>query len=186
MTTDLRKVSVLGMGVLGSQIAYQSAYCSYTVTAYDISDEALEAGKRRVRSLVERYAREVEGAADGRAQAAVERITYTSDLADAGRDADLVIEAAPEILELKRDLYQHLARVAPEKAIFATNSSTLLPGQLADDTGRPDRFLALHFANEIWIHNMAEIMGHPGTDPAVYDRLVRFARSIGMEPIELK
>jgi 3-hydroxyacyl-CoA dehydrogenase len=186
MTTDIRKVSVLGMGVLGSQIAYQTAYCGYPVTAYDITDEALEVGKRRVCSLAERYEREVERAADGRAQAALERITYTFDLADAVRDADLVIEAAPEILELKRDLYERLARVAPEKAIFATNSSTLLPSQLADDTGRPDRFLALHFANEIWIHNMAEIMGHPGTDPAVYDRLVRFARSIGMEPIELK
>src|SRR5208337_1880160 len=53
-------------------------------------------------------------------------------------------------------------------------------------TGRPDRFLALHFANEIWIRNIAEIMGHPGTDPAVYETVVEFARSIGMEPIELK
>jgi 3-hydroxybutyryl-CoA dehydrogenase len=69
--------------------------------------------------------------------------------------------------------------------IFATNTSTLLPSALADATGRPDRFLALHFTNEIWIRNVAEIMGHPGTSPAVYDATVEFARRIGMEPIEI-
>ena len=97
-----------------------------------------------------------------------------------------MIEAAPELLELKRELSTRLAKVAPERTIFATNSSTLLPSDLADYTGRPDRFLALHFANEIWIHNMAEIMGHPRTDPHVYEAVVEFARSIGMEPIEIK
>ncbi len=186
MTTDIQTVTVLGTGVLGSQIAYQAAYCGHRVTAYDITEEALDAGRRRFRALVSRYEREVAGAADGRAQSAVARIRCSSDLADAARDADLVIEAAPEILQLKRDLYQKLARIAPEKTIFVTNSSTLLPSDLAASTGRPDRFLALHFANEIWIRNIAEIMGHPGTDPAVYETVVEFARSIGMEPIELK
>ena len=186
MTTKIQAVTVLGIGVLGSQIAYQTAYCGYPVTAYDLSEEALEAGEGRIRKLAERYEREVKGAADGRAQAALERIRYTSDLAAAVRAADRVIEVAPEVLELKRDLYTQLAHVAPEKAIFATNSSTLLPSDLARSTGRPERFLALHFANEIGVHNMAEIMGHPGTDPEVYETVVTFARAIGMEPIELK
>ena len=186
MTTDVQEVTVLGTGVLGSQIAYQSAYCDYRVTAYDITEEALDAGGQRFRALASRYEREVAGASDGRAQDAVARIRCSSDLADAVRDADLVIEAAPEVLQVKRDLYQKLARVAPENAIFATNSSTFLPSDLAAYTGRPSRFLALHFANEIWIRSIAEIMGHPGTDPAVYQTVVEFARSIGMEPIELK
>jgi 3-hydroxyacyl-CoA dehydrogenase len=60
-----------------------------------------------------------------------------------------------------------------------------MPSQMADVTGRPDRFLALHFANLIWVHNTAEVMGHPGTDPAAYDTVVDFARRIGMVPIEL-
>src|SRR5262245_21673246 len=182
---NIDKVTVLGTGVLGSQIGYQSAYSGFEVTAYDISDEIVNAARKRFAELAARYEREVEGAAGGQAQAALARTKYSSNLADAVRDADLVIEAVPEILDVKRELYRKLAPLAPERTIFATNSSTLLPSALADATGRPERFLALHFANEIWIRNVAEIMGHPGTSPAVYDATVEFARRIGMEPIEI-
>ena len=186
MTAQLGNVTVLGTGVLGSQIAYQSAYCGYNVTAYDVDDAALAVGRERITELAQRYQREVDGAAGGAADAALARIRYTSELSDAARDADLVIEAIPEIPDLKREVFAKLGAVAPERTIFATNSSTLLPSALADSTGRPDRFLALHFANEIWSHNIAEVMGHAGTDPAVYAAVVDFARSIGMEPIELR
>jgi len=186
MTTHIQTVAVLGTGVLGSQIAYQTAYSGFEVTAYDISDELLEKARSGFAGLAARYEREVEGASGGPAHAALSRITYSSALADAVRDADLVIESAPERLALKRDLYAKVGPLAREKAIFVTNSSTLLPSQLADATGRPDRFLALHFANEIWVHNTAEVMGHPGTDPAAYDAVVDFARRIGMVPIELR
>lgn len=185
MTININNVTVLGTGVLGSQIAYQTAYSGFEVTAYDISDEIVKAARNRFEELAARYEREVEGASGGRAQAALARIRYSSSLADAVRDADLVIESAPELVDVKREIYKQLAPLVPEKTILATNSSTLLPSALADATGRPDRFLALHFANEIWIHNIAEIMGHPGTDPAVYDAAVEFARRIGMEPIKL-
>src|SRR5262245_33416190 len=146
MTTSIRNVTVLGTGVLGSQIAYQTAYSGFEVTAYDISDEIVTAARKRFEELAARYEREVEGARGGRAQAALARIKYSSSLADAVRDADLVIEAAPERLEVKKELYAKLGPLAPEKTIFATNSSSLLPSALADASGRPDRFLALHFA----------------------------------------
>jgi 3-hydroxybutyryl-CoA dehydrogenase len=132
------------------------------------------------------YEREVDGAAGGRAQAALARIACSSDLAEAVRDADLVIEAVPEVLDLKREVYTKLGKVAPAKTIFATNSSTLLPSAMADFTGRPDRFLAMHFANQIWLHSTAEVMGHPDTDPNSLQTVVEFARRIGMVPIELK
>ena len=186
MTTHIEKVAVLGTGVLGSQIAYQTAYSGFDVTAYDISDEILERARDGFERLAARYEQEVEGASGGAARAALARITYASRLEDAVRGADLVIESVPERLDLKRELYANLGRVAPEKAIFATNSSTLLPSDMADATGRPDRFLALHFANLIWIHNIAEVMGHADTDAAVFDIVVDFARRIGMVPIELR
>jgi 3-hydroxybutyryl-CoA dehydrogenase len=186
MNTRIEKVAVLGTGVLGSQIAFQAAYSGFDVSAYDISDEILEKAKKTFEGLAARYEREVDGASNGGTRAALARITYSSNLADAVRVADLVIESAPERLELKRELYTKLAPVAPETAIFVTNSSTLMPSQLADATGRPDRFLALHFANEIWVHNTAEIMGHPRTDPAAYDSVVDFASRIGMVPIKLR
>src|SRR5262245_52125144 len=157
MTIRIDHVTVLGTGVLGSQIAYQTAYSGFEVMAYDISDEIVHAARKRFADLAARYEREVEGAGRGRAEAALARIKYSSSLVDAVRDADLVIESAPERLDVKRELLGKVASLAPERTIFATNTSTLLPSALADATGRPDRFLALHFTNEIWIRNVAEI-----------------------------
>ncbi|MFK0401362.1 3-hydroxyacyl-CoA dehydrogenase [Microbacterium sp. NPDC090225] len=183
----MKNITVLGTGVLGSQIAFQTAFHGFDVTAYDIDDAALERAAERFRGLAARYVTDaVEGAADGGADAAIGRIRLTTSLEDAVAATDLVIEAVPENLELKQGLYRRMAGAAPSSTIFATNSSTLLPSALADATGRPDRFLALHFANEIWSHNTAEVMGTPATDPAVYAEVVEFARGIGMVPIEIK
>jgi 3-hydroxyacyl-CoA dehydrogenase len=114
-----------------------------------------------------------------------QNLSYSSDLKDAVKDADLLIEAVPENPQIKIDFYEKLAKVAPEKTIFATNSSTLLPSQFAEYTGRPSKFLALHFANDIWIHNTAEIMGHPATDPKNFEDVVAFAKAIGMLTLPL-
>jgi len=185
--TRLSNITVLGTGVLGSQIAFQTAFSGFEVVAWDVDDAALEAAKVRFRKLADRYIREdFQGSAAGKAEAALGRLRYTADLADAAKDADLVIEAVPEQLELKRDIYARLGAVAPEKTIFATNSSTLLPSKLMDATGRPDRFLALHFANEIWKFNVGEVMGTESTSPAAYETVVEFARDMGMVPIEIK
>lgn len=182
----ISNVTVLGTGVLGSQIAYQTAYSGFQVTAYDISDEILDNAKARFAGLAETYKQDdVPGAAEGRAEEALSRISYSSDLGEAVHDADLVIEAIPEVLQLKRETYEKLAGLAPAKTIFATNSSTLLPSDLKAFTGRPDRFLALHFANQVWKFNTAEVMGTTDTDPAVFDAVVAFASKIGMVPIPI-
>jgi 3-hydroxyacyl-CoA dehydrogenase len=97
----------------------------------------------------------------------------------------LVSEAVPEDPEIKRDVYALLHQSCPARTVFTTNTSTLLPSQMADATGRPDGFLALHFANEIWERNIAEVMGHPSTDPEIFELVVTFAKKIGMVPIRL-
>ena len=183
---QIKTLTVLGTGVLGSQIAYQAAFHGFAVTAYDVDDDALDQARSRFARLAGIYAQQVGGAAGGKAEAAVANIRLTADLADAVADADLVIEAVPELLELKRDVYRKLAELAPARSIFATNSSTLLPSDLKEFTGRPDRFLALHYANNIWAQNIAEVMGTADTDPAVYDAVVEFARNSGLEPIEIR
>jgi 3-hydroxyacyl-CoA dehydrogenase len=185
VTNSIETVTVLGTGVLGSQIAFQTAFKGFTVTAYDINDKVLETARDRFEKLAETYATEVPDARDGAAQKALSRLTLTSDLAAAVADADLVIEAIPEILDLKRDTYRKLGELAPDKTIFATNSSTLLPSDLKDSTGRPEKFLALHFANRVWQFNTAEVMGTADTDPGVFAAVVEFAKAIGMVPIEL-
>ncbi len=184
MTSGISKVTVLGLGVLGSQIAFQTAFKGFEVIGYDVSDEALVTARERLDRLIRVYA-EQSGGGDGRAQAVRESITLATDLEEAVVAADLVIEAVPELLPVKLDVYRSIARHAPEHTIFTTNTSSMLPSALKDATGRSDRFLALHFANGIWAANTAEIMGHPGTDPAVVERVVQFAEEIGMVPIQL-
>ncbi|WP_457949909.1 3-hydroxyacyl-CoA dehydrogenase [Pseudarthrobacter sp. alpha12b] len=183
---SIKTLTVLGTGVLGSQIAFQAAFHGFAVTAYDVDEDALSKARDRFTRLAGIYRAQVAGASEGKTEAALANLRLTADLGDAVVDADLVIEAAPELLELKRDVYRKLAELAPAKAIFATNSSTLLPSDLKDFTGRPDRFLALHYANNIWAQNIAEVMGTGETDPAVYAAVVDFARSSGLEPIEIK
>jgi 3-hydroxybutyryl-CoA dehydrogenase len=181
--SPFRRVTVLGLGVLGAQIALQTAAHGVEVTAYDIDDAALQVARGRLDAFAEAAAREVSDPAAYRG--APDRIRLTSDLADAVREADLVIEAVTERLELKREVWAKVGEAAPASTVFATNSSSLLPSAIADATGRPERFLALHFANNIWRQNTAEIMGTPATDTAIADEVEAFAVAIGMVPIRL-
>ncbi|GAA3345178.1 3-hydroxyacyl-CoA dehydrogenase [Lysinibacillus fusiformis] len=181
---NYQNITVAGSGVLGSQIAYQSAFKGFQVTIYDINDEALKNAQDRITKLKPLYQQDL-GATQEEVDAAYARLTFKSDLAQAVADADLVIEAIPEVVQIKTEFYTSLGKVAPAKTIFATNSSTLLPSQFAEATGRPGKFLALHFANTIWKNNTAEIMKHPGTDMKVFDEVVAFARAIGMVPLPL-
>ena len=182
---SIRHVTLVGAGVLGAQIAFQTAFKGFDVSAYVPDQAALDKAGKVIGWLQRRYLQDIDGADPQALAAAAGRIRWTTDLAAAVKDADLVIEAIPEQLELKRRVYAELGRLAPATASFATNSSTLLPSAMADATGRPERFIALHFANEIWLHNVAEVMGHAGTDPEVFSTLVRFANDIGMVPVEI-
>ncbi|QNL49846.1 3-hydroxyacyl-CoA dehydrogenase [Olivibacter sp. SDN3] len=181
---SFKNITVAGSGVLGYQIAFQTAFHGFNVTVYDINDEVLDKAKTKFDVLAAAFKRDL-AATDGQLADTKTRLAYKSDLVEAVKDADLLIEAVPESPEIKIGFYEKLAKVAPEKTIFATNSSTLLPSQFAQSTGRPEKFLALHFANNIWINNTAEIMGHPGTDKEIFDDLVEFAKAIGMIALPL-
>ena len=182
--TNIEQVTVAGGGVLGSQIAYQCAFKGKNVTVYDIGDDAVAAARERVKALRTAYKRDIK-ATDEQFDAGLGRMRFTTDLSEAVKNANLVIEAIPEKPSIKHDFYQSLAKLAPENTIFASNSSTYVPSTFASDTGRPDKFLNLHFANQIWLMNTAEIMGTDQTDPDIYNQIVSFAREIGMVPIQL-
>jgi 3-hydroxyacyl-CoA dehydrogenase len=181
---NYKNITIAGSGVLGYQIAFQTAFHGFNVTVYDIKDATLEKAKLKFNTMSEAFKRDL-NATQEQLDKTFKSLSYTSDLAEAVKDADLVIEAVPENPKIKVDFYNKLAKVAPEKTVFATNSSTLLPSQFAEATGRPSKFLALHFANTIWIHNTAEIMGHPNTDPSVFKDVVAFAKAIGMLALPL-
>ncbi|MCJ7932774.1 MAG: 3-hydroxyacyl-CoA dehydrogenase [Chryseobacterium sp.] len=176
---DFKSITVAGSGVLGYQIAFQAAYHGFIVTVYDINDEVLAKAKTKFTTLGEAFKQDLH-ATQEQIDATFKNLSYSSDLAEAVKDADLLIEAVPENPEIKTDFYHKLAQAAPEKTVFATNSSTLLPSQFAEATGRPEKFVALHFANEIWKHNTGEVMRHPATSDEVFNSVIQFAKAIGM------
>lgn len=176
----IENVTVCGSGVLGGQIAFQTAFHGFNVVVYDIKQELLDKAQEKFqRVLSEAYKKDLT-ASQAEVDSALEKITYSTDLAEAVKNADLVIEAIPEDIKIKKEFYTKLGQTAPEKTIFCTNTSTLLPSEFAQETGRPAHFLALHFANDIWKQNTAEVMGHVGTDPGVFDTILEFAKNIGM------
>lgn len=180
----IKNVTVAGTGVLGSQIAFQTAFKGFKVSSYDINDEVLEKAKERFKVLKQRYQEDNYGTKE-EVDAAYNRISLSTDLAKAVANADLVIEAVPELLDIKQNFYKELSKVAKPETIFASNSSTMTPSQLVGFTGRPEKYLHLHFANEIWKLNIAEIMKHNGTSQEVFEEVIDFAKAIGMVPIPL-
>ncbi|MDM1044756.1 3-hydroxyacyl-CoA dehydrogenase [Myroides sp. 1354] len=180
----IKNVTVAGSGVLGYQIAFQTAFKGFNVTVYDINEEAITKAQAKFEILSKKYQEDL-GATPEQLKQTKANLSYSSDLAQATAQADLVIEAVPENLKIKIKFYNDLAEVAPVHTIFATNSSTLIPSQIAEATKRPKQFLALHFANEIGKHNTAEIMGHDHTDPAIFNQIVEFATNIGMIALPL-
>ncbi len=181
---DIKNIMVAGAGTLGSQIAWQSAFYGYDVTVFDIDDASIEKCKllhKKYAELFKHRGEDVTKITD-----TFNRISYSTDLQKAVENADLVSESVPENPSIKGEFYQKLSKFAPENTIFTTNSSTMLPSEIVPATNRPEKFLALHFANGIWDANIAEIMGHSSTDENIFNSVVEFAKSIGMVPISIK
>lgn len=210
-----RKVVVVGGGVLGSQIAFQAAYQGFDVTFWlrmessktrtqpkldrlkSIYLSSLEALKPYcgtdypyyphglVADLAHTTVADIE-AKQAQVEKAYDSIVLELDMKKACKDAMIVIEAMSEDLEAKKDIYQKLSQYLEPDTILASNSSTMVPSQFVDYVSKPERYLNMHFANEIWKYNIVEIMAHPNTDPQIYEQAVAFGKQLGMEPICLK
>ncbi|MGO1465830.1 MAG: 3-hydroxyacyl-CoA dehydrogenase, partial [Candidatus Corynebacterium faecigallinarum] len=180
--SEITTVTVLGTGVLGSQIVMQAAYAGKDVVAYDVKQEFLDKLPERWEWMRAHYERDLDDFFDNKFDSAIERISTSTDLAQAVGSADVVIEAIPENLELKQEVWGNVGKAVKDSAILLTNSSSLRPSDFADATGHPDRFLALHFANMVWRLNTGEVMATPKTDPAVFERTIEFAREINLQP----
>lgn len=183
--SNLNSVTVLGAGVLGGQIAWHSAFKGKTVVAYDPFPEAIAKAKVAHEMYARIYAAEL-GASGADLEATRSRVTYSDQLEPLVAKADLVIESVPEVPEIKTRVYQQMAALLPPHTIVATNSSTLLPRDFAEATGRPEQYCALHFANLIWALNLVEIMAHPGTSRETLTAATLFAIEIGQVPIAVQ
>lgn len=200
-----KKITVAGGGVLGSQIAFQTAFRGFDVTIWLRSDASIGRAKPKLERLRTIYLQTLEAAKTNPAawargfaperpdaagidalkdqvRRAYDSLKPTTSYEEAA-DADFVIESIAEDPAQKIAFYQDLAKYLPERTVIATNSSTMLPSAFAAYTGRPEKYLALHFANEIWRNNTGEVMGHAGTDQTYYDQVVEFTSAIGMVPL---
>ena len=200
---DIKKVVVIGGGVLGSQIAFQTAYCGYEVYVVAREEDINTTVRPKLKNLLKTYTNAIKkmktskndsdwcrGLADKKsfnekkcleqAANAYKNIVITSNYNKAFANCDLVIESITENIDIKNDLYESISSYLPKKTIVVTNSSTLLPSQMAKHTGRPNKFLSLHFANSIWKNNTAEIMCQDDTDRKSFKAVVYFANSIRM------
>lgn len=200
--TNFKKIVVAGGGVLGSQIAYQAAYCGFDVTIWLRSEGSIGRCQPKLDNLKKTYIDALNLMADpvkgetnwcpGLAEMGsfdldvclkkVENIDVKLelDMAKAVKDADLVIESMAENADDKIKFYTALAPLLDEKTVVVTNSSTLLPSAFAKYTGRPDKYLSMHFANSIWKNNVAEIMVQDKTDKKYFDMICEFANEIRM------
>ena len=178
------RITTAGAGTMGAQVAWQMAFHGKHVTVYD----AIPAGLERGRAAHQTYAAlftEQRGATREQIEETFGRLTYTTDVVAAVDAADLISESVPESLAIKESFWRAASEHAPAHTVFTTNSSTLAPSELAHVVDRPSQFLALHFAIGVWDANLGEVMGHPGTDAAVFDGVVEFAGEIGLVPIPI-
>jgi len=205
---NYKKIVIAGGGILGSQIAYQTAYSGFDVTILIREEDPLEDLQNKLKELKSTYTKTInkmdklkeedpEVWARGissietfdkdkcleKANNALTNIKIETDKQTALEDADLLVESITENMDIKTEFYKSISDLLPEKTVIVTNSSTLLPSKLAKFTGRPNKYLALHFANSIWKNNIAEVMCQPETDKKYFEEVIAFAEAISMIPL---
>lgn len=183
-TSEIRTVAVLGAGTMGHGIAQVCAQSGLQVRLGDVSEAALEAALGKVRGSVEKLA--AKGKITDAPEAVLARLETTTSLGRAVEDADLVVEAVPEKMELKLSLFREASAKAPPTAIFATNTSSLSVTEIAADTGRPDRVVGLHFFNPVPLMELLEIVRGLSTSDETIETSLAFARTLGKDPVVVR
>ena len=178
---EITTVGVVGLGTMGAGIAEVCARHGYRVIAVEPDPEPLERGRASIVGSTERAVKRGKLTEDEREEI-LSRIAFTTALDDLAT-ADLVVEAIPEDLDRKRDLFGRLDKITPPHAILASNTSSLSVTEIAVATSRPARVAGLHFFNPAPVQAFVEVVRTVVTDPAVVDDLVALARSLGKEPV---
>lgn len=181
---DIKNILILGSGTLGLRIALASALKGYKVIVYDIREEAFEQAKKIQINLIKILIKE--GViTENDAENALQNQSFTTNAKLASANVDLVSESVTEDLELKKRVWAQFGELCPEKTIFTTNTSSLLPSLYAEETGRPERFCALHF-HDVFYANVVDIMPNPKTEPWIIDLLKAYGESIQQTVVIMK
>jgi 3-hydroxybutyryl-CoA dehydrogenase len=181
---EIKRVGVLGCGLMGSGIAQISAAAGYDTIVREVSDEVVQKGIGGIGRQLGKSVEKGKISAEDR-DALLGRLRGTSNLDDL-KDCDIVIEAIVENLELKNDIWRTLDGLCPPHTIFASNTSSLTIADMAAATRRPERMVGLHFFNPVPVMKLVEVVKTIATDPQVFQTAFEFAKSLGKEPIVCK
>ena len=180
----MTRLTVVGAGSMGAQIAQQAALEGIEVRLHDTTDEQLRKAEDSNRGHVMRRVEKGRLARED-AEAALGRVHTTTDLAEAARDADVVIEAVFEDLGVKRSIFAELDHVAPARAVLASNSSTMGISKIDDATSRPQQCVNMHFFYPVLVMDLVEVVRGPQTSDETVERAMRLAREMGRTPVLL-
>ncbi|UOF91158.1 3-hydroxyacyl-CoA dehydrogenase [Fodinisporobacter ferrooxydans] len=181
---DIRRIAVIGGGVMGRGIAYTAALSGYHVTLQDVSQDALEKAEQYIAAELNASVGKGYIQSDQR-NVALENLAYTDDLQNAVKEADFVIEAVLELMELKTEIFKQLGLFAPHHAILATNTSTMSPTEIAASTTRPEKCVAMHFFNPVHKMKLVEIVRGLDTSDQTVEITRRVAAAMGKESVEI-
>ncbi|MGG0646712.1 3-hydroxybutyryl-CoA dehydrogenase [Bacillus mycoides] len=180
---SVQKIVVIGAGQMGSGIAQVCAMVGYDVKVQDLKQEQLDRG---LAVISKNLARQVEKGRmkEEEKDATLNRLTWTLDL-NSVKEADLIIEAAVEKMDIKKKIFANLDEIAPEHAILATNTSSLPITEIAAVTKRPEKVIGMHFMNPVPVMKLVEIIRGLATDDAVYETIEDITKKIGKVPVEV-
>ena len=184
MTVNPSLIGVLGAGTMGSGIAQVCAQAGFETLLYDVSQQFIDNGLGRIRSFLQRSRARGKITAEEEKQI-LERLISTLQLEDF-RECALVIEAAPEQIDLKRDMFKKLDALCPPDALLATNTSSFSVTAIAGATRQPERVLGMHFFNPPPLMALVEIIRGDRTSPATMEKAISIARQIGKTPVAAK
>nr|WP_270182369.1 3-hydroxyacyl-CoA dehydrogenase NAD-binding domain-containing protein [Alkalihalobacillus sp. CinArs1] len=180
----MKKVAVIGSGTMGRGIAYSVAISGLSVVLQDINESSLEKAKAYHEKEFERaVAKEILTREE--ADSSLGSIEYTTELNAAVNDRDLVIEAVLEIMELKTSIFKQLDEMTPDHTILATNTSTMSPTEIAAQTSRPEKCIALHFFNPVPRMKLIEVICGLETSDDTIQKAIAFGESIGKECVKI-
>jgi 3-hydroxybutyryl-CoA dehydrogenase len=181
---EIKRIAVIGAGQMGSGIAQVAAQSGFSVSLHDVAEEQVKKGLARIEGLLEK------GVAKGKwtgeeKEAVLSRIQTTADLQEAVKDADLVIEAVVENMEVKTDLFRQLDQYSPKHAILASNTSSLPITEIAAATSRPESVIGMHFMNPVPVMKLVEVIRGLATSDEVNETVRNLAEKMGKVPVEV-
>lgn len=180
----MENVTIIGSGVMGKGIAYTAAISGHKVILNDISEESLNNAEKDITKLLS-SSHEKGFLTEGQYTGAIQNLTYEMDFETAVKEADLVIEAVLERMDIKVDVFTKLDRMCKEETIFATNTSTMSPTEIGAHTSRPDKVVAMHFFNPVHKMKLIEVIRGLETSDETYKYIEKISKQMKKETVEV-